>query len=528
MGGTPKPAPSRRLSLPALALACVILAPAPAHAAADPGPATVAQLRTQAEQALRDHFPARAASLLRQVLAREDVDKEQRPGLSLLLVEAQLRAGQAAEAQFLLETSVPGDHSERPYWQTMIHALQDRKEEAVFTARQALPLVSPRLRPSLILTVAALLEDTGHPEEAVASLQPLLDAPEGPIRDQARLRAALILRRHGKLREARDMLEFQPAEGAYLAAYLRWLRAEIDLASNAFAAAASAFEDLIDDGDRTPSDLASLSEIGRIQALLGLRQTDAALENVSVFVSGDRSSNEIETALDLLHSQKLLGDSRIRSLLETWSSGEEANRQAVASFFLALNLIETGDVDQAMTLLSRFEGDLAQHDIAPRAILLLGELQLRRGNLAQASRLVEDLFEAVQDDSLQLNRKWKFLTGEIQALRGDLRDARDTFRSQRFLLPDATGAHARYNAALLSHLLGQQRAFDEDWNVYTALPVALASEGKADILLEAGLSKTAVGDPEGIEDLKTFLQEYPEHARVPEALLTLAEHHLSA
>ncbi|HUF63807.1 MAG TPA: tetratricopeptide repeat protein, partial [Verrucomicrobiales bacterium] len=46
--------------------------------------------------------------------------------------------------------------------------------------------------------------------------------------------------------------------------------------------------------------------------------------------------------------------------------------------------------------------------------------------------------------------------------------------------------------------------------------------------LEAGLSKTAVGDPEGIEDLKTFLQEYPEHARVPEALLTLAEHHLSA
>ncbi len=526
MGGSLRPAPPRPLSLPALALACVIFGLAPAQA--EPELASISELRTKAEQALRDHFPARAATLLRQILNRDDLPEEEQPGLSLLLVESLLRSGHVSEAQILLETGLPSDHPERPYWQTLILALQDRKDEAVFTARQALPLASPRLRPSLILTLAALLEDTGHPGEAVLSLEPLLEAPEGPDRDQARLRAALILRRAGKLQEARDILDFQPAEGTYLAAYLRWIRGEIDLAAGEFAAAAQAFDILLDDEARTPAEIASLSEIGRIQALLGLRQTDAALESASVFISGDRSSGEIETTLDLLRSQDLLGDPRIRTLLETWTSGEDANRQAVASFFLARSLIGAGEFAQAIALLSRFEGTLAQHDMAPRAILLLGELHLRQGDLAQASRLVEDLFEAVQDDERQLNRKWMFLSAEIQALRGDWTGARDTFRSQRLLLPDQTGAHARYNAALLSRLLAQERAFDQDWTAYTALPIALTPKTQADVLLEAGLSRTAERDAQGLEDLETFLQDFPEHPRVPEALLALAEHHLSA
>lgn len=484
-----------------------------------------------------------AATRFQQALDTPELAGDARPDLLLLLTEAQLRGGHPERALEVLDDPALAERAERRFWTAQALVGQGRIRQAIDLLGEHLAVPDAPFRREARLTRAALLRAIGDGEAALAALAETL--AEDPDSRAARLLQARI---HLDRNEPLEALASLPESSGNDDAPARredLLRARARLASGDFAAAADDFARLVESPEHQALVHYHSAVLGLARARLALGQRTAAADGLLAFVQQNPASPRLDEAFDLLlealpenpapndpilarlrawlptaaRSARPIGDHGGSRSAMPQPRGEVAPLAAEAMFHLALGLRAEGSPDsqsEARRLLTRLVLDFPAHPLVARALLEAGRWNLEDGRRDQALACFEALARLGSDGATAERAQALALEGSTRFQDGEYEPAARAFREAAELLEGDRREAALHNAA--SALLASDRTEDFDELAALADRPALRSG----LELERALHLATTRDPEALPALRRFLDQHPDHPRLPEARLGAA------
>ncbi len=509
-----------RLSALSLALTCSVMG-----ADLDMRPEYIA-----ASQALQDGLPSVAALKATRLMETAQLSFIERKSLAGLAVESWVRARDGAAALKILEhESVPN----AVFWQAQARLLTGDLDAAE-------KLLNSRVRDNQAtsqerLLLAQVNLKAGNLTQAESILESLRALPDITVSRQARLMWDELQLRSGNIAPA--VADLAAPENT-LDTAARMLQAqglvELDRQPEAQVLLRSILGSA-GGGERVHH----AASVLLADSLLRQGSRVPAVEVLVQFLDNTTDSEFWGSAFDLLarclewvDKAVLPPDAALRWIAE----GNTVQRAALVA--LPSTSIFQG---HAMLLLSRWL--VAQKRTQEALGLLEAMIQVHAGHPQsdEAMQLALETYGTIKANSriTALADMWRrrfgsngssmveFVTGGTAFTRGDYREAADLFQLAANLATTlAERRSALYNAgisalsagelALYQSLLGQLQVVSAD------VPVP-SNDGSADLELDRALDLAAKGQPEAEAELRTFTQKHPQHPRLVEAFMTLAE-----
>jgi len=498
-----------------------LLIPALGQQAPPPPPATKLQVTEQefyelALEALRDEIPAVAAVKL----ARAYPDSAATFGeggrrlIGERLIECLIRAGRHAEALVRCEDPALADLPTLRFWQGLALAGAGRASESVETLKAAASDPANPLATQAALSCVSILVQERQASDALLILASL-PAEASPYLTQTALlrRADIHLTLNQPAEAARIAKELDPkALDPALALKLRFLLAKISLAQGTPEAAVAALPALIEETRTGDQGLHDAARVLLAHCLGRLNRREDAVTALVEFVGQKPESPLLGEAFFQLERLGFFTESP--PVVEIWAESTAPSLAALALVYRSSALAGPDGLTGLRSFLQRYPS----HPLIPLATLTLAQ-RVHKDTPQETVRLLETL----RDRPLrpEERRYANDLAGRARFMQGDY-----TLASTSFLAAGGDSATVAdlYNATVAAFHSRDTVLYEERLADVVGLP-----QGKdlaAGLELERGLFLAAGKHPEALTALKDFIRDHPNHPRVLEAGLAVAEFHL--
>lgn len=512
-----------------MVLACtpwVQAAPSPA-ASAEPAarqPKPVAELHKlpayqSAKRAMAGGLPGIATDKTLEILATTRLTDDDARELKLMLVEAAVRGGRAADLPPIAATDLPDTVTAR-FWYGQLLALLGRLSDAEQLLGDVANDESSKLRDFASLARASLLVALREPDAALAALQPAADGKDQIMSYRARQRQAEILLLLNQPAAARTALATLPkAPGARDAATTQYLEARLAEASGEHATALATFEKVAANPRGLPVRMVHACLLGAARARNNLGQTDVATDALIAFVNAYPESTLLPAAFEAMATAGVFADSSRKADVETWEKSSDAPLAALALLHHARAIAP----EQAEKMLPRFEAFLLTHKTTPQAV----DIALRRVELlANLGKSEEARAALTALDKTPLTPDQEsikgFLGAKLTSDSGNHQAATAEFSATAARNAPEDAAAARYNAGLSALLADDSKGFEDALAGLIDSPGTTTGLG-ARLLLERGLYLSARDAGSARLMLWRYLQAAPNDPDRSRAYLVLAE-----
>jgi len=493
---------SRTLQL----LVCFTLA----SVSAASGASDASRLYSEAQQSIADGIPEVGVQKLKQYLA-SDIPAASRPGATLKLAGALLDAGRPEEA--LQTLGKTGDGAEYDFLKAEILSALGRWNDAVTLFHQLGEEKNPQFSIRAKQGEAEALYALDRLPEAIAILESLPDSGS-----DVKLRLAdFYLEAHETQKCEMLLSSFTPSSPSGLK-WKTYLEGRLLLVRDRAGTAMKKFDEILKDPRGADENLmvgATLGKTGASVILGGAEQADNVLEDFIRLHPDSRYLDLLFRRLDQIYANE---ENASDAELSKWSQNPPLRRKALAIFYMARAEIRAKKSEKALADLEGFSRDFPDHPLAAKACLLQGGILMDNGKTEPALTAFETAMRNAQNGDI-------LAEAEIAAGRAHFKQREYVLAANMFRSAAGHSENlwqtAMFNSALAWLNQGNYDKFIEDYKQLSAR----FPEGnfRRDLLLEEGLLQARSGDPRAKESLRLFIRDFPDHSRVAEARLALAE-----
>jgi tetratricopeptide (TPR) repeat protein len=481
-----------------------------AYVSAASGAGNGDRLYSDAQQAIGDGIPEVGIQKLKQYLAG-DVPAALRAEATLKLAGAQLDAGYPEDA--LLTLGKSGDGAEVEFLKAQVLSALGRWDETAQLFHKIDAGKNPQLSARARQGEAEARYALNRLTEAIALLESLPDAGTG-----VKLRLADFYFEAHEIKKCEAVLAASAPVTPSEIKWKKYLEGRLLLSRDKAPAALAKFGEIVREPQGAGEALMVGATLGITEARLALNGAEAADNVLEDFIRQHPDSCYLDLLFRRLDQIYANEENTSEAELQKWSQIPPARRRALAEFYLAKGEFRAKKLEKALADLEGFTRDFPEHPLVAKADILLGAILMETGKPDGAMEAYEAAMRKAPDgDALA--------EAEIAAGRLHFRQREYVLSANMFR--SAAGHSERlwqtamFNAALAWLNQGNFDKFIEDYKQLSAR----FPEGnfRRDLLLEEGLLQARSGDPRARESLRIFIRDFPDHARVAEARLALAE-----
>ena len=463
---------------------------------------------------LQDGIPQVAVVRLRALLAGNLAPAGRRTVLAKL-GEALVAAERPAEALEVLNDPAVRDLPATKFFRAQAFAALARWEEALPLYQACAAEARSPVRAEAVYGQAEALRALGRIDEALGVLRVLERDPRWLVR--ARLRTAeLLLEKKDVKGATRIVQSIAPTEVAEKKER-RFLRGRVEAPRNRDNAI-ELYESILKNPSGAPHSVLIATLFAIAEAHLQSHTAEAGDNYLEDFIEkhpADADLPRLFAKLDQLYAAERKPS---RHELTRWANDPAQPRRALAQWYLARGYVRNDRREAAREVFAQLRATKPARPMLAEAFLESAQLETREGRFAEA---IEILIQARQlHPAAELANRIEMALGNdaFRAARVEL--AAETF--QKLAEPASPVAKdALFNASLAWLQAGAQEKA-------AAAAQELKSRGadenmRGDLRLEEALIQAARGDAAASMALQNFLREFPNHARVSEAYVALAE-----
>lgn len=493
-------------------------APAPPPATT-PGPGANGQ-DARLEEAVRPlamGIPAAAAARLMKFL-ETNPRAELRNAARLRLTEALVQAGRPQEALAALDRWGVSRQPEYSFWRGQALAAASRWTGALQAYRLARRSGPADTRDAATIGEAEALFATGDARSARALYGQLAAAPNA--RPEVLLREAELALDAGEAEAARAQLARVKTTDRARSAEAHFLESRLALATGHPAEALSGFEALADPASGVTRRVAAAVAMGRARTLEGLGRNDDARSVLEAFIEQQPDHPDLGAVFMQLDDSLAQEKAPSYTQLREWTRRSPDSRAAWAEWTRGRAYAREGNLERAEASFTRVARRQTPLAASPYAFVDLAALQIRRGNPAGAIPSATEALKGLPDRDPARARA-RFTLAQAQFVLQQLPAAAGTFEQAATESMGPAAEAAKFNAAIAWLTQGSHERFLEDYKAFSA---AYPESGlRRELLFQEGRRQARSGDPRAFETLSVFVRDFPDHPRVPEALVAMAE-----
>lgn len=424
------------------------------------------------------------------------------------LAEAFVAAGQSAQALQLLNEPALAQNGEVRLLRADALAQLGRFADALALYRAA--AADQNQHNAALFGAAEMLRGLGKIDEAEQNYRALRnDARFGA---SARLREAELLVGKGEAPTAKRLLDTVQPKLTTDKRVKRLLRARVELLEYKPEKAAPLLEALVKkpDGASRPTIIAALFALA--DAHLQLRTPESGDDFLEDFVERHPNDPELPKVFAKLDELYRAERKPVRSELEKWARDPAQPRRGFARWYLAKMELRAGRTEEAFRQFQEIRNSAPlPSELAP-ALLQYARLQIDAGKFSEARATLEAAEKS--NPAMDLRAEIEFEAGRADAGARKFSEAAAQFEN---IGRSASGLRA---PALFNASLAWLQA--NDATKFQAVATTVADEG-SDLALEQGLAAAQRNDRSAAGTLRDFVRRFPNHQRVAEAYLALAE-----
>ncbi len=456
---------------------------------------------------LREGVPEVAVARLEELLSKPGTD---RAAILVRLAEAHTAAGRPQEALPLLADPLLRNNPEASFGKAQALAALGRWSESAQAYAAVLPSKNPTLSARARFGLAEAERALGRSDAALSNYRALLDDPV--LGTEARFRSVDLLLQKNNVAGATTTLEAVEAKTPAERKARRFWRGRVAAADGNKARAIASFRAVL----RKPEGASHELILAALHALAGTQSPADAAETLEAYLDShpaDRALPELFARLETIYQ----GTRKPwRTEFRRWIRDPAQPRRAFAQWYQARAELKAGRPAEAAALFRQMQREGFRHPALAVAYLGAARLQAAQGQPAAALELLEAAAGLSPEPAFRHEIEWLRAATIYQA--GDFAGAAEAFAGVAAAGRDRAEA-ARFNSALSWLQADAPEKFREAYR-----RVANEKDAKAgDLLLEEGLSLAAKNTAKAEEALRRFTRDHPDHARIDEAWLALAE-----
>ena len=487
--------------------------------AQDPGTLPAYQ---QAVAALRDQLPEVAVVKLRRALDSGKLKPEQRGPVLLLLAEALVRAGRAAEAVLVAQEEGVKALPEGRFWLAQGLAMTGRwrEAEAVFAALAGVK--NFRFATEAAFSRSGMLAALGDPEQAALVLAPLRSPAGTETAERADLWSAELQLMASRPVQAAALLD--EAGAGKVSAERQYLRARIAMATGDYPKADGLFAVLTGDGTGAPSRLQQAGRLGRVRALRMAGKNEEAVPLLRQLMAAVPLPPDelLDLAFQELEALNQPPTAEMESFLNSLVAGSRPGVRIRARLALAAALESMADPKQAEAAWAAIPRDFPEHPLRAVALLRQAQFFIGQKRREEARPLMGELRSLSPSPAVAAWSAW--VAGQTEYDAAAYRTASGFFKEASSKSPDlAVRAAATFNAALAELQSGDEGNPARTLALLDGSPLAEYRMAGAEFHLERALRMASLGQKEAEDGLTAFVESLPDHPRRFDALVALAE-----
>ena len=468
------------------------------------------RLRAEAAQALDDGIPAVVIQKLKEYLA-VDIPDADRAAASMKLAGTLLDNGSLQEALQALD-KVP-DGPDCDLLKAQVLSALGRVDEAAPLFHKAAAAGSPALASRAKQGEAEALSALDRLPEAIAILESLTDA--GP---DVKMRLADFYFETGNAKKSAEILATVAPASQSGIEWKKYLEGRMLLAGGHPKEAQARFKEIISKPQGASEGLMVGATLGFTEARLTLKGPEQADDIIEEFIRlhpDSRYLGLLFLRLDQIYANE---ENAADSELLKWSQNPPARRKALAGFYLAEMDLRARKNADALRDFEAFTRDFPEHPLVAKAFLARGGILMETGDPEGALTAFEAAMRKAADGET-------LAEAEIAAGRAHFRQ-RDYVMAANIFRSAAGHSNRLWQTAIFNSALAwlNQGSYEKFLDDYKLLSTRFPEGNlRRELLLEEGLLQARSGDPRARESLRLFIHDFPDHARVAEARLALAE-----
>ena len=377
--------------------------------------------------------------------------------------------------------------------------------------------MQPGAPPACRIGEAECLHALGRTPEAIRLLEPVAGGNQAAV--AIRLRLADYYIEEGEIGKCETIFNAVQPRSPAESKGKKYIEGRLLLAKREYGQALLVFHDVLNKPEGLSENVMVGATLGMADARLALEGPEIADSVIEQFIGHNPDIAGMEILFRRLDQIYAVEKTPSESELQKWAGERPPGaRSALATYYLARAYDRDHKADQAIGTLKFFISANPDHPLVPEAWLLQGKILLDRQDMEAAVKAFEAAMQHAPDKGFLAEAEMScantyFEQGEFGQAQGMYRDAAK--HSER-LWPQAV-----FNSAL-SWL--NQANYDKFWADYQELSTRYPkSEMLSELVLEEGLLQARSSDPRAEGTLRGFVRDFPQHPRVAEARLALAE-----
>ena len=467
-----------------------------------------------AEEAIAAKLPEVAIEKLHAVLRPgATIDEGLRQRAEEDLTQATLESGDMDGVLTRLE--YPANDQER-VWKAEAFAALGRWPDAERMYAQVATDGPSDLQESAGIGDAEALHALGMMPEALAVLSRIAEHSNSAL---VRLRLAEMYLETRQLQPAKKLLAAVKPNSPLESKWRLYIEGRIYLAEDQAAPALQDFDELVKDPRGLTEELHAAATVGLTEARAALNGLEAADNEIEDYIYHYPDSAYLEDMFRRLDRIYASEERPSEAELIHWASKDPPRRAALGQYYLGKTLQRQPKEDEkAIRAYTEFVQRYPKHALAFDAWMQLGQLYLKTNKVASAIQAFEGAMRSSNDPRDRAQAE--IATGNAHFAQGDFLLATESFHDAAQRGPDYW-LQSTYDDALAWLNVPNYDKFLED---YTELSARYPEkEQRRDLLLEKGLLQARSRNAQAATTLESFIRDFPENRRVPEARLAMAE-----
>ncbi len=430
------------------------------------------------------------------------------------LAEALIAAQRGSEALRVLEQPGLRDSVSGKFLRAQALAALNRYDEALPLYREVAQSNDAQ-RAAAIIGAAEMLRVLGRIDEAINAYHALENDARFGV--SARLREAELLIAKQESGMARRLLDATQAKILSDRRQKRLLHARLELLSQRPERAAGLLESLVKkpQGESRETVIAALFAMADAHLQMNTPESgDDYLEDFIERHPNDPSLPQVFAKLDQVYRAERKAP---RNELEKWARDPTQPRRGFARWYLAQIDLRAGRREEALRHFEQIRSATPVSAALAPALLQYGRLQIESGKIADALAILDTAEKT--NPSPQVREQIEFESGRAMYAASKFQNAADRFEAlanER----SAIAPIALVNASLASLRVENRTKTERD---KAELINRGRSDDAAEIALEQALAAAQRGQKDAAALLRDFIRRAPDHPRVSEAQVALAE-----